>query len=65
MVQDVWRRRDLGVAYQDECIRIDVIYRQEDRYASTARVCGCSLTVRSSSAFRSPHWALQDTLANE
>jgi LPS-assembly protein len=36
MVQDVWRRRDLGVAYQDECIRIDVIYRQEDRYASTA-----------------------------
>jgi LPS-assembly protein len=36
MVADVWRRRDLGVAYQDECIRIDVIYRQEDRYASTA-----------------------------
>jgi len=35
MVQDVWRRRDFGVAYQDECIRIDVIYQQEDRYAST------------------------------
>ena len=36
MVEDVWRRRDLGVAYQDDCIRIDVIYQQEDRYASTA-----------------------------
>ena len=36
MVQDVWRRRDLGLAYQDDCIRIDVIYQQEDRYASTA-----------------------------
>jgi LPS-assembly protein len=36
MVQDVWRRRDLGIAYQDDCIRIDVIYQQEDRYASTA-----------------------------
>ncbi len=36
MVQDVWRRRDVGVAYIDECIRIDVIYQQEDRYASTA-----------------------------
>lgn len=36
MVEDVWRRRDIGMAYQDECIRIDVIYQQEDRYASTA-----------------------------
>ncbi len=36
MVADVWRRRDLGVAYTDDCIRIDVIYQQEDRYASTA-----------------------------
>ncbi len=36
MVQNVWRRRDLGVAYIDDCIRIDVVYQQEDRYASTA-----------------------------
>jgi LPS-assembly protein len=36
MVEDVWRRRDVGVAYQDDCIRIDVIYQQEDRYAQTA-----------------------------
>lgn len=36
MVANVWRRRDLGVAYTDDCIRIDVIYQQEDRYASTA-----------------------------
>lgn len=35
MVADVWRRRDFGVAYQDDCIRIDVIYQQQDRYAST------------------------------
>jgi LPS-assembly protein len=37
MVQDVWRRRDIGVAYQDDCIRIDVIYQQQDRYAQTAQ----------------------------
>jgi LPS-assembly protein len=24
------------VAYTDDCIRIDVIYQQEDRYAQTA-----------------------------
>lgn len=36
MVADVWRRRDVGMAYEDECIRIDVIYQQEDRYASTS-----------------------------
>jgi LPS-assembly protein len=36
MVSDLWRRRDLGVAYTDDCIRIDVIYQQEDRYAQTA-----------------------------
>ncbi|MDB5457076.1 MAG: organic solvent tolerance protein [Caulobacter sp.] len=33
MVADVWRRRDLGVAYTDDCIRIDVIYQHEDRYS--------------------------------
>ncbi len=36
MVRNVWRRRDVGVAFQDDCIRIDVIYQQQDRYASTA-----------------------------
>jgi LPS-assembly protein len=35
MVAEVWRRRDLGVAYTDDCIRIDVIYQHEDRFTST------------------------------
>ncbi|WP_233243297.1 LPS-assembly protein LptD [Caulobacter sp. HMWF025] len=32
----VWRRRDLGVAYTDDCIRIDVIYQNEDRYSQAS-----------------------------
>jgi len=35
LVAETWRRRDLGVAYTDDCIRIDIIYQQEDRYSST------------------------------
>ncbi|MGR4865599.1 LPS-assembly protein LptD [Caulobacter sp. LARHSG274] len=35
MIAQVWRRRDLGVAYTDDCIRIDVIYQHEDQYSST------------------------------
>ena len=31
-----WTRRDLGVYYKDDCIRIDVIYQNEDRYTQTA-----------------------------
>jgi LPS-assembly protein len=30
-----WTRRDLGVYYKDECIRIDVIYQNQDRYTQT------------------------------
>ncbi len=30
-----WTRRDLGVYYNDDCIRIDVIYQNEDRYTQT------------------------------
>jgi LPS-assembly protein len=29
-VQNAWVIRDLGVFYRDECVRVDVIYRQED-----------------------------------
>lgn len=36
LVAETWRRRDLGVAYIDDCIRIDVIYQYEDRFSSTA-----------------------------
>jgi LPS-assembly protein len=31
-----WTRRDLGVYYKDDCIRIDVIYQNEDRYTQTS-----------------------------
>ena len=30
LVQDAWVVRDLGVAYRDECMRFEVIYRRED-----------------------------------
>ena len=28
--EGVWRRRDLGVFYQDECLRFDVVYEREE-----------------------------------
>jgi LPS-assembly protein len=31
-----WTRRDLGVYYTDDCIRVDVIYQNEDRYTQTS-----------------------------
>lgn len=31
-----WTRRDLGVYYKDDCIRIDVIYQNEDRYSQVS-----------------------------
>ena len=27
---DAWVVRDIGVAYRDECLRLDVYYRRED-----------------------------------
>jgi LPS-assembly protein len=30
LVQQAWVIRDLGVYYKDDCVRIDVIYREED-----------------------------------
>ncbi|MBI1683196.1 LPS-assembly protein LptD [Caulobacter hibisci] len=35
LVAETWRRRDLGIAYTDDCIRVDIIYQHEDRYSST------------------------------
>jgi LPS-assembly protein len=32
---DVWRRRDVGVAYTDDCIRVEVIYQREDQFTNT------------------------------
>ncbi|WP_421737724.1 LPS-assembly protein LptD [Caulobacter sp.] len=36
VVAGVWRRRDLGVVYNDDCIRIDVIYQNEDRFSQVS-----------------------------
>lgn len=36
LVADVWRRRDLGIVYSDDCIRIDVIYQNEDRFSQSS-----------------------------
>ncbi|MFZ0269287.1 LPS-assembly protein LptD [Caulobacter sp.] len=30
-----WTRQDLGVYYTDDCVRLDVIYQNEDRYTQT------------------------------
>jgi LPS-assembly protein len=31
-----WTRQDLGVYYTDDCVRLDVIYQNEDRYTLTS-----------------------------
>jgi LPS-assembly protein len=33
--EGVWRRRDLGVVYQDECIRFEVVYEREETFNRT------------------------------
>jgi LPS-assembly protein len=30
-----WTRQDLGVYYKDDCVRLDVVYQNEDRYTQT------------------------------
>jgi LPS-assembly protein len=32
---DVWRRRDIGVVYNDDCARIELIYQHEDQFTNT------------------------------
>jgi LPS-assembly protein len=32
---DVWRRRDIGVVYTDDCVRVEVIYQREDQFTNT------------------------------
>lgn len=31
-----WRRRDLGFFYQDDCLRLDIVYRRQDEFTNTA-----------------------------
>lgn len=60
LVAGVWRRRDLGVVYNDDCIRIDVIYQNEDRF-SQASTGGLKLQADQSVVFRLTLATLGDT----
>jgi LPS-assembly protein len=55
-----WTRRDLGVYYKDDCIRIDVIYQNEDRYTQTTS--GLQLKSNESVVLRLTLATLGDTL---
>jgi LPS-assembly protein len=32
---DVWRRRDIGVVYTDDCVRVELIYQRQDQFTNT------------------------------
>ncbi|MBO9559523.1 MAG: LPS-assembly protein LptD [Caulobacter sp.] len=55
-----WTRRDLGVYYKDDCIRLDVIYQNEDRYTQTTN--GLKLRSDQSVVMRLTLATLGDTL---
>jgi len=56
-----WTRRDLGVYYKDDCVRVDVIYQNEDRYTQTAND-GLRLRADQSIVLRLTLATLGDTL---
>ncbi len=58
-----WTRRDLGVYYTDDCIRLDVIYQNEDRYTQTAN--GLKLRADQSVVLRLTLATLGDTLYSD
>jgi LPS-assembly protein len=58
-----WTRRDLGVYYKDDCIRIDVIYQNEDRYTQTTS--GLQLKSDESVVLRLTLATLGDTLYSD
>ena len=58
-----WTRRDLGVYYNDDCIRIDVIYQNEDRYTQTTT--GLRLKSDESVVLRLTLATLGDTLYSD
>jgi LPS-assembly protein len=55
-----WTRRDLGVYYKDDCVRLDVIYQNEDRYTQTPS--GLKLKSNESVVLRLTLATLGDTL---
>ena len=32
---DVWRRRDFGVVYTDDCVRLELVYQRQDQFTNT------------------------------
>jgi LPS-assembly protein len=64
LVAGVWRRRDLGVVYTDDCIRIDVIYQNEDRFSQVS-TGGLKLKSDESITFRLSFATLGDTGYND
>ena len=50
MQNDVWRRRDIGVVYTDDCVRVEAIYQREDQFTNTP--LGRSLRTNDSIVFR-------------
>ena len=58
-----WTRRDLGVYYKDDCIRIDVVYQNEDRYTQTSS--GLKLKADESVVLRLTLATLGDTLYSD
>jgi LPS-assembly protein len=58
-----WTRRDLGVYYTDDCVRLDVIYQNEDRYTQTAN--GLKLKSNESVVLRLTLATLGDTLYSD
>ena len=59
-----WTRRDLGVYYKDDCIRLDVIYQNEDRYTQTSNA-GLKLRADQSVVLRLTLATLGDTLYSD
>lgn len=64
LVAGVWRRRDFGVVYTDECIRVDVIYQNEDRFSQVS-TGGLRLKSDESITFRLSFATLGDTGYND
>lgn len=58
-----WTRRDLGVYYKDDCIRLDVVYQNEDRYTQTTS--GLKLRSDQSVVLRLTLATLGDTLYSD
>jgi LPS-assembly protein len=58
-----WTRRDLGVYYKDDCVRVDMIYQNEDRYTQTTS--GLKLKSNESVVLRLTLATLGDTLYSD